>query len=69
MIAGDWAREVEAGGLSVSVGPEGVSLAGPQGSEPLDPVRIERLYQALTTYRMHSNQDWEWSRSGHDWWK
>lgn len=68
-MEGDWAREISTGEMSIDVTPDGVSLVGPDGSEPLDKISIERLYQALVTYRTHSNLEWEWARKGSDWWK
>lgn len=65
----DWRRSIETGEMSVDLGPEGVSLTGPGGSEPLTDVQIERLHQALTDYREHSNLNWRWASAGSDWWK
>lgn len=69
MTKADWTREVTSGELSVHVGPDGVVLEGPNGSEPLTSVEIERLHQALVDYREHSGLNWEWSRKGSGWWK
>lgn len=55
--------------MSVELGPGGVSLTGPSGSELLTDVQVERLYQALTDYREHSNLNWRWAREGSGWWK
>lgn len=68
-MAEGWAREIETGDHSITVGPEGVTLGGPGGVEELSRKDIERLYQALIDYRSHSSLDWEWARQGSNWWK
>jgi hypothetical protein len=64
-----WSQEIETGEMSIEVGPEGVSLAGPGGSEEMTLAQIEQLYQVLVDYRRITGLEWEWSRKGHDWWK